>query len=730
VAALLAVSIPSLLPSPQDTSAFYLANIHHLLAQDHGINTTIPSSLNNAADSFTPATTAVWVNGLWFLSLMISLTCALLATLLQQWARRYRRVTCPRYGPHKRARVRAFYAEGVEKLHLPWTVEMLPILLHASLFLFFAGLSVFVFSVNLTIFKVVIAWAGLCVIVYAWLTFMPIFHKNSPYSAPLSEPVSFCVTGLRYIVFRLLERFTHLDISCLRFYRGRNLMAGQLDNFFFHSLRKTAEEFAFRLNPIIDYRALKWTFDSLDEDNELEMFFEGVPNLCKSQAITNPLDIFIRPNRSMLQHALIGFMDRTLTSNLVSESVKQRRVIICTKVIEATSLLGAWYTLHRVLLKDWQGFLKSVEFGLFVQGLKDIREVTAFFAKCVTAVIISSVQERDRDERWFQLVLGQLNLSTLVARGYHRDSISLAALIHISRQAVETCSGSDERRRGHMIDAYAKTVEFICKVDFHRTSPGLKHGFCGLWNQLIDAAHDDKNDHASSLCVTVLKNIRKVYIALHECTDTNPTAFTNVTDDRDSSLDDKGSYSKCYNEDHCSNSSPPVPPLEINKPSFDGGGTAGHAGTSSPMTNTPTLVAFPMASTYSHASAQAPSFPSSTPFSVLPADLRYQGYVPYDVLSMQQAPYYHMTQQTDQSHLLPHAHMFGRTMIPPSPVDADSKDGMEKEAPSSSCPTSGLASSPPQDSKSTESTGEDIRSSEDPEKSPQDLVVHDGVFNR
>jgi hypothetical protein len=133
--------------------------------------------VNNAADSFTPPTSAVWVNGLWFLSLMISLTCSLLAMLLQQWARWYLKVTCLRYGPHKRARVRAFYAEGVEKPHLLWTVVMLQILLHASLFLFFAGLSIFVFSVNLTIFKVVIALVGLCVIVYAWLTFI----KNSPY---------------------------------------------------------------------------------------------------------------------------------------------------------------------------------------------------------------------------------------------------------------------------------------------------------------------------------------------------------------------------------------------------------------------------------------------------------------------------------------------------------------------------------------------------------------------
>ena len=87
----------------------------------------------------------------------ISLTCALFATFLQQWARRYLKVTQSRYSLHKKARIRAFVAEGVEKYHLPWVVETLPILLHISLFLFFAGLVVFLLNMNLTIFKLVLS---------------------------------------------------------------------------------------------------------------------------------------------------------------------------------------------------------------------------------------------------------------------------------------------------------------------------------------------------------------------------------------------------------------------------------------------------------------------------------------------------------------------------------------------------------------------------------------------
>ncbi|KAI0299112.1 hypothetical protein B0F90DRAFT_1577513, partial [Multifurca ochricompacta] len=127
---------------------------------------------------------AIWVNSLWFLSLAISLTCAMLATLLQQWARQYVKVTQPRYSPHKRARIRAFFAEGVDKLHLPWAVEALPTLLHLSLFLFFAGLVIFLFNVNHTVFKIVMCWVGICTGLYICVTLMPIFRHDSPYYAP------------------------------------------------------------------------------------------------------------------------------------------------------------------------------------------------------------------------------------------------------------------------------------------------------------------------------------------------------------------------------------------------------------------------------------------------------------------------------------------------------------------------------------------------------------------
>ncbi|KAI0298931.1 hypothetical protein BC826DRAFT_89618 [Russula brevipes] len=89
VAQLVVVSIRDLKPHPQATSDFYLENIYGLLANpDASRNTSVPS-LPAKPPPFSPTGAAIWVNSLWFLSLTISLTSALLATLQLLWADRY-----------------------------------------------------------------------------------------------------------------------------------------------------------------------------------------------------------------------------------------------------------------------------------------------------------------------------------------------------------------------------------------------------------------------------------------------------------------------------------------------------------------------------------------------------------------------------------------------------------------------------------------------------------------
>jgi hypothetical protein len=188
IAALIVVSLQDLRPNSQDTSAFYLEKLYQLQADPGASLPTGPSAVASPP-AFSPPKYAVWVNSLWALSLVISLSCAMLATSLQQWSRRYIRITHrARCSPHNRARIRAFFAHGIEKFHFLWAVEALPAMVHLSFFVFCAGLLIYLFNIDHTVFKVVVCWMALFSIVYAFITFLPMFRHDSPTILRFPQP--------------------------------------------------------------------------------------------------------------------------------------------------------------------------------------------------------------------------------------------------------------------------------------------------------------------------------------------------------------------------------------------------------------------------------------------------------------------------------------------------------------------------------------------------------------
>ncbi|KAI0265909.1 hypothetical protein BC834DRAFT_876870, partial [Gloeopeniophorella convolvens] len=223
VATFIGLSLQNLQPNTQSLAAFHLASIHQLLANTSGSRLPLHVELSDLS-TFTTSASAVWVNSFWFLSLVMSLTSALLAMLLQQWAPRYLRIThsTGRSQP-ERVQTRAFFAQGVVKLRLPYAVEAVPALLHISVFLFFSGLVIFLFGINHTVFSVVTSWIALCAGLYVCITFMPIFRHDSPYYTPLSSLAWYCTTGLLSVGFRLLEKVTLFYLFTPEMYYRRTL---------------------------------------------------------------------------------------------------------------------------------------------------------------------------------------------------------------------------------------------------------------------------------------------------------------------------------------------------------------------------------------------------------------------------------------------------------------------------------------------------------------------------
>ena len=528
--------------------------------------------------------------------------------MLQQWARRYERVAYPpRYRPHKRARIHAFYRRGVEKWQIPRAVEALPVLLHISLFLFFAGLSAFLFGVHRTIFKIVTAWMGVCALLYTSLSVFPITRKDSPYSTPLSGTFSFCLTGIRFLFFQKFPSFSKFIREQLHSPDPEEVY---IDDYFSHSMTMTAEEYALKLKPDIDHGSLLRMFQTLDEDAEFEEFFEGLPRLCDSETgkkLKLQTD-FIVPNKTKLSDALIGLMDRTLSSNLVKDFVKHRRMIIFTKAMESksTSLLDPSPILRRVLFEDWHGLLECIEFGLSMRHWADASNkvtLTSFYAQCVATLTITNV--RKRDKRWIQLAKN-LPASTPLHPHEHDDSILLANAIFIVRITIQAYSGSGEGDWDNILDVSRRTLGAVCKFDIRRTLPALQHEFCDLWNKLVRTAQTDRLSHHRSVCVKMLRSIRKLYITLH---DTPRTTF-NTTDDWEQVLDNSSFYPECAEDGHRPSSS--FPNLQFNDPRTPSGGPS-PSSVQFPEPHTPTH-SIPLSSPSSPNQPSTPPFPVASPF--------------------------------------------------------------------------------------------------------------------
>jgi hypothetical protein len=485
------------------------------------------------------------------MSLVISITCALLATLLQQWARRYLKVTQTHYSLHKRARIRSFFAEGVEDSLLPWVVEALPTLLHASLVLFFAGLVVFLWNVNLTIFKIVLSWVGVCTALYGCITLIPIFRHDSPYRTPLTplaRPVITAITLVFWVLYIcFIWPFVCCHFCCSR--HGPFRIFSSLPNWLGQVLERTLltpEKAALRVSLEIDTRALMWTFGRLDEDHELELFFSGLPGFQNSKMVREPLCSLDDEQKPRLLIAMIGLLDRTFSSNLLPDQVKRRRADICANAIDLVHTPKAFPEIvRRLASEDWDGYgpAQSSEVVDFVRRWNGHVCEYSTLDQAIFSVVVARVQQHD--DSWFILASGELGIPETVLRSHAAcgdDTLSLAILIYVTRQQFIHLQNPFWPS-----DTISDVLLAASKFNVHDTLPALQHEFCALWNQIVRKA---QNDDDWGIADRVLRPICQIYVALHHHTDSSPTRFSAATHNEDVVLGNPTSHPVCDVPDH------------------------------------------------------------------------------------------------------------------------------------------------------------------------------------
>jgi Family of unknown function (DUF6535) len=144
-------------------------------------------SAPQADQSFSPSAPIIWANAMWMMSLILSLTSALFATLLQQWARRYVQMPQVPSEPKQRARVRSYLFFGTRRYRMLTAVETAPTLLHISVCLFWAGLVTIFYTIHRTVAIIVSISVGIFVVAYVTLTILPYINHSCPYRTPMSN---------------------------------------------------------------------------------------------------------------------------------------------------------------------------------------------------------------------------------------------------------------------------------------------------------------------------------------------------------------------------------------------------------------------------------------------------------------------------------------------------------------------------------------------------------------
>ncbi|KAJ7469341.1 hypothetical protein B0H11DRAFT_2238402 [Mycena galericulata] len=327
--AFLTQSYQNLTPEPGQATIILLTQISRQLAAAAN-QTTFDLPLE--ADPFIPPTTSLVCNTLWFLSLSLSLSCALIATLLEQWARDFIHNSDICSAPVIRARVFSYLYYGLKRFNMHTVVEIVPLLLHASLLLFLAGLVAFLAPVNPVIMIVVATTTGVVAGVYLILTLLPLAYLDCPYRTPLS--------GTSWRIWHAARRWWNATLSNAP--EPPNAMHTPQPSTIVEAIYRKATE----ISPdrtARDFRALVWTVKSLTSDEELEPFVESIGDVLWSpggrrSAYDDHIAALIHDPDVQLWTRIEGLL-RSCDSGLLSSEAKERRQMLCFKALWSVASL-------------------------------------------------------------------------------------------------------------------------------------------------------------------------------------------------------------------------------------------------------------------------------------------------------------------------------------------------------------------------------------------------------
>ena len=225
----------------------------------------------------------------------------------------------------------------------------------------------------------------------------------------------------------------------------------------------------------IDVRILDWMIGALGDDNSQERFFEAIPGFFNSNLV-NLQSVFPERHLETFRVALDGFMGRTLSSKLVSESDKSRRVAICKDITGIIPCPKGYMYTNLTSFFDPLLVVSTEQLQALARWFTHESDNISYLARIGAAKNLARMQDSECDIHWKAVAQNLCCLSPSSANlrrdvALSRNNMILATLIDVSCRAIHS---RDWELLGH-----------ITQFDINCTLSRLQHGFCELWNNVV-----------------------------------------------------------------------------------------------------------------------------------------------------------------------------------------------------------------------------------------------------
>ena len=285
----------------------------------------------------------------WALSLVLSLTSALFAILIQQWVRSYIKLPHIPGLSNERARVRSYLFLGTLDFGMRYAIETVPTLLHLSVFLFLVGLVIFFFTVYKTVAILLSIFVGLIGTAYFTLSILPCVYRNCPYFTPVSCILwyiwhafvflaAFCLRWNLRRLHALLVPYNLGDVKSLRQRRLAQWLESTENSLDKHrrrlqdGFRYSVVRGALDAPVVVDLKALAWLLKrpAMAGKNKIQEFVANAPGDTIVQLMSIPIEF----GRTVFRDHLLTLL-RSCASDTVgiNEDVRRRRLFVCLDAI-------------------------------------------------------------------------------------------------------------------------------------------------------------------------------------------------------------------------------------------------------------------------------------------------------------------------------------------------------------------------------------------------------------